>query len=140
MGPPVNRTPGKKMEESSSNPALVTPASSQDAVDNEILPLDNMALDDDLDQEQQDNTPRRNPPRRNQQQPQRQPERPHKEDVLTQLAKEILTMRWEVATNQRQQARQDEVPEDPNFNWLLLKLTAETTFDPRHRYRPANCG
>lgn len=34
-------------------------------------------------------------------------------------------MRREVAANQPQQAQQAEVPENPNFNWNFLKLSAE---------------
>lgn len=50
------------------------------------------------------------------------------ENVLTQLTQKILTMRLEVAANQTQQAQHPDVPEDPNFNWALLKLPAETKF------------
>lgn len=37
-------------------------------------------------------------------------------------------MRREVAANQPHQAQQAELPENPNFNWGLLKLPAETKF------------
>lgn len=102
--------------------------SSQDRLDHDVLPLDNLASEDDINQELQDATPRRNPHRRDQQQQRQQPERPDLEDVLTQLAQEILTMRRDVATNQPQQPRHDDLPEDPNFNWGLLKFPAETKF------------
>lgn len=101
---------------------------SQDQLDHDVLPLDNLASEDDINQEPQDATPRRNPQRGNQQQQRQQPERPDLEDVLTQLTQEILTIRREVTTNQPQQPRHDDLPEDPNFNWGLLKFPAETKF------------
>lgn len=103
---------------------------SQDRLDHDVLPLDKLASEDDINQEPQDATPRRNPHRGGggQQQQRQQPERPDLEDVLTQLAQEILTMRRDVATNQPQQPRHDDLPEDPNFNWGLLKFPAETKF------------
>lgn len=102
-------------------------ASTQDHLEHDILPLDNLPLDDDINQEPQDAASRRNPPRGKQQQQRQQPERPDQEDILTQLTQEILTMRRELA-NQSQQPRHDDISEDPNFNWVLLKLPPETKF------------
>lgn len=124
MGPPVTREAAKKMDDSSSANTSGTQASAQDLDDHDIAPLHGDPKDD-LRQEQQDATPRRNPSRAQQQ---RGPERPEIENVLTQLTQEILTMRREVAANQTQQAQHPDVPEDPNFNWALLKLPAETKF------------
>lgn len=122
MGPLVTRTVGKKMEGTSNQ--LVTPgslqdqASSQDHLEHEIVPLDNLVLDDNINQEPLDITLGET----------LQPERPDLEDVLTQLTQEILTMRHEVATNQPQQPRHVDIPEDLNFNWVLLMLPPETKF------------
>lgn len=124
MGPPVTREAAKKMDDSSSANTSGTQASAQDLDDHDIAPLHGDP-EDDLRQEQQDVTPRRNPSRAQQQ---RQPERPEIENVLTQLTQEILTMRREVAANQTQQAQLADVPEDPNFDCVLLKLPAETKF------------
>lgn len=78
----------------------------------------------------QDATPRGNrggagrPPRRPR-------EAPELEDVLTQLTQEILTLRREAVTQQPAQQPHAEVPEDPAFNWNLLKLPPETRFPVR---------
>lgn len=85
-------------------------------------------MEDDISQKPQDATPRSNQ-RGNQQQQsaRRQVERPDLGDVLTQLTQKILTMRREVA-NQPNQGPAVDVPEDPNYDWALLKLPAETKF------------
>lgn len=119
MGPSTTHTASKNMEGTSN--LMVTSGSSQEQVPSQDQ-LDhdvNQASEDDINQEPQDATPRRNPQRGNQQQQRQQIERPDLEDVLTQLTQEILTMRREVATNQPQQPRHDDSPEDPNFNWLV---------------------
>lgn len=113
MGPPITRTAGKKMEESTSTQVFITLASSQDTIENEGL------MGDDINLEPQGATPRRNQRANQQQLPaRRQVERPEQKDVLTQLTQEILTMRGEVA-HQLKQAPAVDVPEDPNFNWTL---------------------
>lgn len=123
MGPPVTRTAGKKIAQ-----VFVTPASSQDTTENDVLPLDEGLMGDAINLEPQNATPRRNQRANQQQQPaRRQVERPDLDDVLTQLTQEILTMRGEVA-NQPNQAPAVDVPEDPNFNCTLQKLPAETKF------------
>lgn len=110
MGPPITRTAGKKMEESTSTQVFVTPASSQDTIENEGL------MGDDINLEPQGATPRRNQRANQQQLPaRRQVERPYLKDVPTKLTQDILTMRGEVA-NQPNQAPAVDVPEDPNFN------------------------
>lgn len=128
MGPPITRPAGKKMEESTSTQVFVTPASSQDTTENDVLPLDEGLMGDDINLEPQNATPRRNQRANQQQQPARcQVERPNLKDVLTQLTQEILTTRGGIA-NQPNQAPAVDVPEDPNFNWTLQKLPAETKF------------
>lgn len=124
MGLLVTREAAKKMDDSLSANTSGTPASAQDLDNHNIAPLHGDP-EDDQRQEQQDATPRRNPSRAQQQ---RRPEQPEIENVLTQLTQEILTMRREVAANQMQQAQHADVSEDPNFNWALLKLPADTKF------------
>lgn len=51
--------------------------------------------------------------------------------VLTKLTQEILTLRREAVTQQPAQQPHAEVPEDPAFNWNLLKLPPETRFPVR---------
>lgn len=127
MGPPVTRTAKKMATQSSSSTNLEASSSSQDLQDNDAAPLDPFQVGD-LSEEPQDATPRRNQqPRGNQPQRQRA-EGPDLEDVLTQLTQEILTLCREAIAHQPQQPQNVEVPEDPNFNWNLLKLPAETNF------------
>lgn len=85
-------------------------------------------MGDDINLGPQDATPRRNQSANQQQLAARcQVERPDLKDVLTQLTQVNLTMRGEVA-NQPNQAPTVDVPKDPNLNWTLQKLPAETKF------------
>lgn len=81
MGPPITRTAGKKMEESTSTQVFVTPASSQDTIGNDVLPLDEGLMGDDIKLEPQGTTPHRNQRANQQQLPaRRQVERPDLEE------------------------------------------------------------
>lgn len=125
MGPPTTHTASKNMEGTSN--LMVTPGSSQeqvpsqDQLDHDVLPLDNLASEENINQEPQDATPRRNPQRSNQQQQRQQPERPDLKDVLTQLTQEILTMRREVATTTYRRT-----PTSPG--WCLNLYTIVATY------------